>query len=86
MATKAGICADIKHENVTVGNVFELMPFENAVTVLEISGEDMNTLLHFIAKTEGQPVSGYTLLEKPTEVKNAAGKNYHSKSCCNKRS
>lgn len=58
LATKGGIRADIKQGNVTVGNVFELMPFENAVTILELSGEDMNTLLHFIAKTEGQPVSG----------------------------
>ena len=58
LATKGGIRADIKQGNITVGNVFELMPFENAVTILELSGERMNTVLNFIAKSEGQPVSG----------------------------
>ena len=61
LATKGGIRADIKQGNITVGNVFELMPFENAISILEISGDNLITLLEFIAKTGGQPVSGLTM-------------------------
>lgn len=71
IATKGGIRADIKHGTITVGNVFELMPFENAITILQLSGQDMNTLLNFIAKTDGQPIAGMTMNikdRKPVDV------------------
>jgi 2',3'-cyclic-nucleotide 2'-phosphodiesterase (5'-nucleotidase family) len=61
LATKFGIRADIKQGNVTVGNIFELMPFENAITILELSGNDLQTLANFIAKTNGQPLAGMTM-------------------------
>lgn len=61
LATKFGIRADIKQGNVTVGNIFELMPFENAITILELSGNDVQILLNFIAKTNGQPLAGMTM-------------------------
>lgn len=61
IATKFGIRADIKQGNVTVGNIFELMPFENAITILELSGNDLQTLANFIAKTNGQPLAGMTM-------------------------
>lgn len=71
LATKFGIRADIKQGNITVGNIFELMPFENAITILELSGKDLQTLLHFIAKTGGQPIAGMTMQIKdnlPQEI------------------
>lgn len=71
LATKGGIRADIKQGPITVGNVFELMPFDNAITLLELSGQDMNTLLNFIAKTGGQPLAGMTMTikdQKPVDV------------------
>ena len=71
LATKFGIRADIKQGNVTVGNVFELMPFENTITILELSGKDLETLTNFIAQTGGQPIAGMTMLikdNKPLEV------------------
>ena len=60
-ANKFGIRADLKQGDVTVGNVFELMPFENSFTILELSGKDLSTLMHYIAKTGGQPIAGATL-------------------------
>ena len=61
LATKFGIRADINQGNITVGNVFELMPFENSITILELSGKKLQTLTHFIAKTGGQPIAGMTM-------------------------
>lgn len=61
IATKGGIRSELKQGPITVGSMFELMPFENTVTVLELSAKDITDLANFIAKTEGQPISGFTL-------------------------
>ncbi len=56
MATKDGIRSSIKQGDVTVRTVFELMPFENYITILTLKGTDVLRLADFIAKTNGQPV------------------------------
>ncbi len=60
-ATKGGIRNEIKAGDITVESVFEVMPFENQLTVMELSGEQIEQLANFIAATGGQPVSGITL-------------------------
>lgn len=61
IATKGGIRSEVKQGPITIGSMFELMPFENTVTILELSAKDITILANFIAKTEGQPISGFTL-------------------------
>ncbi|WP_246162519.1 5'-nucleotidase C-terminal domain-containing protein [Sphingobacterium phlebotomi] len=61
-ATKDGIRADLHAGNVTVGNIFEVMPFENAVCILTLSGGDMLRLADYMVKTGGQPVGGMELV------------------------
>ncbi|MCA5005747.1 5'-nucleotidase C-terminal domain-containing protein [Sphingobacterium sp. WQ 366] len=69
-ANKFGIRADLQKGNITVGNIFELMPFENYFTILEISGNDLLTLIQYIAKTNGQPIAGITLEIKDGQAMN----------------
>lgn len=61
IATKGGIRSEVKQGPITVGSMFELMPFENTVTILELSAQDITVLADFIAKTGGQPLAGFTL-------------------------
>lgn len=68
IGTKDGIRSDISEGDITVGNIFELMPFENYLTILELSGEDMLSLAKFIAKTNGQPVAGMEITIKNQEL------------------
>ncbi|MDQ7950127.1 MAG: 5'-nucleotidase [Pedobacter sp.] len=56
--TKGGIRNDIAKGSVTVSNIFELMPFENQLVLLELNGSDMYTVISYIAATNGQPVNG----------------------------
>ena len=42
--------------------IFELMPFENEMVVLTISGENMQGLFDFLARINGMPISGMTLV------------------------
>src|SRR5690606_41331551 len=64
-----GIRADMNAGSITVGNIFEIMPFENVVCVLTLSGGDMQRLADYMAKTGGQPVSGIKLIIVNGKVK-----------------
>jgi 2',3'-cyclic-nucleotide 2'-phosphodiesterase (5'-nucleotidase family) len=53
-----GLRVPISQGNVTVGHIYELMPFENTISVLTLSGAQVLTLANQIAEYGGQPVSG----------------------------
>lgn len=44
--------------NITVGKIYELMPFDNMLDVLEIKGSTLNDLLQLVAASGGWPVAG----------------------------
>lgn len=53
-----GIRSDIQQGNITVGNAFELMPFENTLLVVELSGEKITELIQYIiTEKKAHPVS-----------------------------
>lgn len=56
--TKGGLRIELQKGDITVGNLFELMPFENEMVLLELSGKSVLQLAQFIATTGGQPVAG----------------------------
>ncbi|MGJ1317862.1 5'-nucleotidase C-terminal domain-containing protein [Sphingobacterium spiritivorum] len=71
-ATKGGIRTDMRQGDITVGKIFEIMPFENKISILELSGKDVLTLADFIAQTGGQPIGGMRMEivgKKATSVK-----------------
>ena len=47
--------------NITRGDIFELMPFENTLVILTMDGGDVKKLVNFIATKGGAPVSGVRL-------------------------
>ena len=47
--------------NITIGKVYELMPFDNMLEVLEIKGSDIELLCNHIAANGGWPISGIRL-------------------------
>lgn len=51
----------IQQGNITVGKIYELMPFDNMIDVVEMNGEECIQLFTWIAKWNGAPVSGITL-------------------------
>jgi 2',3'-cyclic-nucleotide 2'-phosphodiesterase (5'-nucleotidase family) len=60
-STNGGLRNPLPKGAITLANVFELMPFENELLVFELKGNDVQSLLDFIAHTGGQPVSGIRL-------------------------
>ncbi len=56
--TKGGLRIALQKGAITVGNIFELMPFENDLVILELTGDSVQQLAGYIAATGGQPVAG----------------------------
>ena len=44
--------------NITISNIYQLMPFENEMAVLTMKGSDVKDMLEFIANQKGMPVAG----------------------------
>jgi 2',3'-cyclic-nucleotide 2'-phosphodiesterase (5'-nucleotidase family) len=56
--TKGGLRATLPKGDITYRHVFELMPFENELVVLTLSGKNVLSIIDFIIKKDGEPVSG----------------------------
>lgn len=49
--------AQISAGNITIGQVYELLPFENEIVVVHISGQTLQTWLEHIRSQQGWPIS-----------------------------
>lgn len=54
--------------NISMGKVYELMPFDNELVLAEVNGEMMNQLAKKIAEKGGEPVAGMSLTLDKTKV------------------
>ncbi len=64
LLNNGGLRVSLPKGSITVGNIFELMPFENSLVLLELSGTQLLELLNFIAEKNGTPVSGVRFIIK----------------------
>ena len=55
-----GLRAPINKGNITIGNVFELMPFDNTITIVHIDMEGVKDLMEYMFTMNGQPISNAT--------------------------
>ncbi len=56
--------------NITLGKVYELMPFDNQVVVLKMSGKVLADVLDYVAMQGGWPVSGVSFTIKKNSAVN----------------
>ena len=61
-----GLRSSLPKGKVTKRNVFELMPFENEIVIVGLSGSKTQELFNHIAKSHGIPVSGIKMGIKDT--------------------
>jgi len=67
-----GIRTGISKGEITVGKVFELMPFENEMVFLELDGDKMQAFLDYIAAHGGDSMGGVSFAiknDKATKIK-----------------
>lgn len=67
IGTKGGLRTELTKGSITLRNMFELMPFENKLVILHISGKHTADLLQFVAAKDGQPIAGIRMKIKNNE-------------------
>ena len=71
MFNNGGLRTSVPQGDIMVGGMYELMPFENKLVVIKVSGERLIKLLNFIAEKDGAPVAGIRFIiadKKATDV------------------
>jgi 2',3'-cyclic-nucleotide 2'-phosphodiesterase (5'-nucleotidase family) len=61
LTNRGGLRAAIPKGEITLGNIYEVMPFENELVVLEMNKEQLLTLAKEIGEIGGEPISGMVL-------------------------
>jgi len=70
LLNSGGLRASLPEGPVTKSNVFELMPFNNELVVLKLTGEKVQRLFSYVAKKGGMPESGFVMGIKDTTATN----------------
>ena len=70
MVNFGGIRSYISKGEITVGKVYELMPFDNLLIVQDLRGDTLLSLLNRIAEKGGWPISGMTMQMKDNKALN----------------
>jgi len=64
-----GLRIDLPEGDINVNRVFELMPFDNGITILQLPPASITAMLNYIIKVGGQPVSGIRMeIEDSTTI------------------
>lgn len=72
LLNNGGLRSQLPKGKITLGNVFELMPFENEIVILTLTGEKTKQLFESLVENNGAPFSGATVKgkgKKMTELK-----------------
>lgn len=70
LLNNGGLRTSLSKGEITVGKIFELMPFDNELAFVELSGEKTLEMLDFIAAKGGMPVSGISMTIENQKAKN----------------
>jgi len=65
-----GVRGYIPKGNITIGTVFELMPFDNLLVLQKVRGDSLLSFLNLIANKNGWPVSGIRMVIKDKKAIN----------------
>ena len=65
-----GVRSYLPKGNITTGNVFELMPFDNILVLQRVKGDSLLSFLNHIADKNGWPTSGITMGIKDKKAAN----------------
>ena len=68
LLNNGGLRGQLPKGNITRGNAFELMPFENSIVVLTISAKKTKQLFEYIVESGGAPFAGARVIAKGKKI------------------
>ena len=66
-----GLRSSLPQGNITRGNIFELMPFDNQLVIVTLSGKKTWELIKYVSMSGGQPMAGMKLGIHPDKTPSA---------------
>ena len=66
LLNNGGLRSSLPKGAITRGKIYELMPFENNLVVITLSGEKTKEIFNYIAKAGGIPIAGFSMGIKDT--------------------
>ncbi|ARA94369.1 hypothetical protein AWN76_015235 [Rhodothermaceae bacterium RA] len=67
VTNNGGLRVSLPAGPITLGQIYELMPFENTVVVLTLTGAEVDSLARQIARLGGEPIAGWSFRITPDE-------------------
>ncbi|MEG2150585.1 MAG: 5'-nucleotidase [Bacteroidaceae bacterium] len=61
MVNVGGLRSGLSKGNITYGNIYEILPFENSLCIVSLTGASLSLLFENIAKANGEGISGARL-------------------------
>jgi 2',3'-cyclic-nucleotide 2'-phosphodiesterase (5'-nucleotidase family) len=68
LLNNGGLRAQLPKGKITRGNAFELMPFENSIVIITLTGEKIKQLFQALVDFNGAPFSGATVISKGKKI------------------
>jgi len=66
-----GLRYSLPNGKITLADVYQMMPFDNELVILKLSGEKVDSIFKYIAFTGGQPIAGCTIEVAKNKYRNA---------------
>lgn len=63
-----GLRASLPRGAISIGDIYKLMPFENEIVMLKLSGENFWNLIKYIVENGGVPFAGMEIVVKNNEI------------------
>lgn len=59
-----GLRSPISKGDITLGDIFKLMPFDNQVVLVQLPGSSLDKIRDYLLQSGGEPIAGFQLLGK----------------------
>lgn len=65
-----GLRAPLSEGNITVGDIYKLMPFDNTVVIAKLPMSTFDSICQYLRKSGGEPISGFEVTSSNCKLKN----------------
>tara|TARA_B100000508_G_scaffold55003_2_gene42613 strand:- start:10844 stop:11554 length:711 start_codon:yes stop_codon:yes gene_type:complete len=66
-----GLRAPISKGNITVGDIYKLMPFDNTVVIAKLPMHAMDSICNYLVQKGGEPISGFKMEKAKCSLNNS---------------
>ncbi|PWH86300.1 5'-nucleotidase C-terminal domain-containing protein [Brumimicrobium oceani] len=65
-----GLRSPISQGNITVGDIYKLMPFDNTVVLAKLPANELDSIVAYLKKSGGEPIGGFQINGDIVSLKN----------------